>query len=318
MPHRFVTLAIVVFCVAMNGLLFFRGVWPRLWPGEPPPFTIDLGDEVRRSDHHIRWSIEDVSNDEDHPEKLTEAETWVTYRDLDNLFELHGKVGSDDPKAKQGIARLLVSNTPLTNVTMQSTYWVTREGDLRQMSVTFNFCTSTNLLPRGEDDLEVNVNGIVENGHWFPRYSVDPKDKSKKSKALDRPLMPVPVNPRGCLLNPLQPMDRLRGLRQGQHWQAPLSDPLVEALGAAVEAMCGFRLPGLSGDPRVLEAEVRKGTFPLAWNGQSVPCLVIDYRGTDVHDETSARTWVRKSDGRVLEQDCTAEGRKLRLVRMGE
>jgi hypothetical protein len=42
-----------------------------------------------------------------------------------------------------------------------------------------------------------------------------------------------------------------------------------------------------------------------------VPCRIIEYSG----DEASGRTWVRESDGLVLQQEITIDGKNLILER---
>src|ERR1700687_1039638 len=73
MPPRWVIVGIVAFWLVMTGWLFFRELWPRLQPGQPPPFRIDLADEAQNN-IPIRWSI--IKDGEDRGY----ARTWVNFR----------------------------------------------------------------------------------------------------------------------------------------------------------------------------------------------------------------------------------------------
>ena len=85
------------------------------------------------------------------------------------------------------------------------------------------------------------------------------------------------------------------GVREGQRWRIPCLDPL-DALNAV--------LPGNGPDMHYLDAEVLPGTHDLDWRGQTVPCLIIQYRG----DEREGRTWLRADDGLVLRQEMKHRG----------
>ena len=63
--------------------------------------------------------------------------------------------------------------------------------------------------------------------------------------------------------------------------------------------------------PRV-DAEVSSGS--LLWNGAEVPCFVIDYRQPGQRQLT-ARIWVRRSDGLVLQHLAVYGGMELVLER---
>src|SRR6266511_4349342 len=49
MPPRLLCPVILAFWFGMMLWLFQRDIWPRLAPGEPPPFTVNRADENRRS-----------------------------------------------------------------------------------------------------------------------------------------------------------------------------------------------------------------------------------------------------------------------------
>src|SRR5262245_38416076 len=47
MPSRIVCLGIILVWLGFNGWLFFRDLLPRLMPGQPPPYTIDIVEETK-------------------------------------------------------------------------------------------------------------------------------------------------------------------------------------------------------------------------------------------------------------------------------
>ncbi len=288
---RWVTVAVIFFWVAMTAWLFYRDLRPRLLPGQPPPFTFDLADEAK-DQFPTRWTVYQNGDDRGY------ARTQVLYREDSATFEMHGEFklwlpgeNPDGPK-RMGFA----------NVQVKNVYQVTREGDLREMRLTFK-------LQKMEEGVlaEAEITGRVENEYLTPTVTISiPPGFSKKLE-----LEPVKVAQRASVLNPLQPLNRLPNLRKGQKWRIPLVDPLPE-----VWQVIGKLLPGILGKPsgiQFLDAEVLPETQVFRWEPHTteVACLVIEYSGDDV----SARTWVRESDGLVLCQEVTQHGVNLKLVR---
>jgi hypothetical protein len=271
-----VTLGIVTFWLATTGWLFQRDLWPRLRPGQPPPYTIDLVDEARRAQAApIRWTV--FRDDQE----FGYARTEVRFHEPDDTFELHCRFELK-PAPRGGLL-------PVHIQTVQSQYRITREGQLRAVAV------DAHALLAGVE-VHGRVQGEVREQHFLPSVRIE----SPPGNVLyDKELDPVPVSARGSVLNPLHPLNRVTGLRPGQRWRMPLIDPLAAAV----------RRP--TTDVRFLDAEVLRGTEPLDWHGRAVPCLVIDYRG----DDTRARTWVRLLDGLVLQQEVTLQGERLLLQR---
>ena len=91
MPARPLVLAITLFWVATTGWLFYRDLWPRLRPGEPPPYTIDLADEALRKGPKISWKVLRGT------QKVGILNTWVTYRPQDDTFELNSEIPQQPP-----------------------------------------------------------------------------------------------------------------------------------------------------------------------------------------------------------------------------
>src|SRR5207248_2219240 len=85
MPPRYITLVIIAFWMVMSGWLFYSDLWPRLRPGQPPPYAIDLVDEARFRESTNDWVV--LQNGRD----IGYAKTWVDYRAADDTFKLNGQ-----------------------------------------------------------------------------------------------------------------------------------------------------------------------------------------------------------------------------------
>src|SRR5258708_5375628 len=55
MPSRSIVAAVLLFWLGANGWMFYREVWPHWRSGEPPPYTIDLTEELGHAS--VRWDI---------------------------------------------------------------------------------------------------------------------------------------------------------------------------------------------------------------------------------------------------------------------
>jgi len=339
MPPRFLTLAIIAFWVAMTGWFLSRDLWPRLRPGDLPPFPVSLTDEGASTQASVRWEV----STGDGLAPIYDVSTWVTYHETDDTFELRCLVLPKGLVPENYLAAQLVSSqgAPLTRLVwfaarkranlaarpgflgrkgigardmapgvlkwMDSTYRVSREGELREVDVRIKI---GDWMPDAEGcDIDAHNVVTVKDRRFFSIWEIKRKAGDQKF-FLEQDL--APVLPRGCLLNPLQPMKKLTRLREGQRWQTPLDEPWADAL------VTSAIIPVANGQPRILDAEVEAGTQMLKWNGREVPCQVISFRGTDVHDEASARVWARRSDGLVLRQETRLEGRTWLVKRMHE
>jgi hypothetical protein len=291
MPSRSIILAIVVFWLATTGWLIYRDLRLRLLPGEPPPYTIDLADEAEMST--IRWSV----FRDDNPKQTGYAKTKVRYNEADDMFEISGEFKFWSSGIMQGSADMV----------FEGLYSVTREGRLRAVDASATLFQATDArttLLKGADALgKARIEGTVQDRRFKPHLTLDVRGVLH----LERDLPIVEVSERGNVLNPLQPVNRLGGLRKGQHWRMPLVHPLSDALSAAVSSLLKQEVAGVSS----LDAEVLPETHVLEWGHTLVPCLVVEFTGEDVR----VRTWVRESDGTVLRQEVEQHGEKLALQR---
>src|SRR5262245_28295126 len=59
MPPRWLTLGIIGFWLATTAWMLWREVMPRWRAGEPPPYTLDLVDEISDADRpaYVHWTV---------------------------------------------------------------------------------------------------------------------------------------------------------------------------------------------------------------------------------------------------------------------
>jgi hypothetical protein len=295
MPPRSLVLAIVFFWVATTGWLFYRDLWPRLRSGQPPPYTIDLADEAQRSGPPIPWNVFRGHT------RVGEILTGLEYRESDDTFELHSKAAQPLDWGQIGPFWIRFKR-------ISSMYRVTRDGRLREIvaDVTIDV-RGIGLMRALGGSATAHIAGKVEDRRFVPRGWM-----SFGESLTQLPLEPVEVASEVSVLNPLHPINRVTGLRKGQHWQMPLLNPLNDSLMALLKKDPGaeFLLRDHAG-VRILQAEVLSETSFLYWKRRKVPCLVIEYRS----DEATARTWVRESDGLVLRQEASCWGDQVVMVR---
>jgi hypothetical protein len=310
-PPRYLTLAIVAFWLATTGWMAYRDVWPRLRAGGPPPFTIELTDELslaqgeerlgkkasRLAARAVAWKVELNGR------KAGEALTTVL-RHKDRTYELQARLlFNEEGRKKLGMGLVEISS-------ITCAYDVTSEGDLRGLTTRAVLSAGTGARPDPAGfQVEVGVEGEVKGGQLWLRpvlYEADRRKGAPRDGYVKRPLAldlaPVPVPERGAVLNSLQPLNRLTGLHEGQSWTVPRIDPLEYALAVFRKA---------APTSHRLLAEVSADT--IVYDGKDTLCWRIDYREPRSH--VSARTWARQSNGLVVRQEARVQGLVLALSR---
>jgi len=300
MPPRGVIVGILAFWTFMTSWLFIREIWPRMQPGQPPPFGIDLADEAQNS-IPIRWSI--FKDDEERP--CGYIRTWVNFRDQDDTFEMVGEFKLWKTSATSGQPDFVV----------RSKYRVTREGELREFesSVELNLkvkAAKSQGKDPNEDEPEITflhvellqLTGEVRENLCYAHLKLSPEVKkwAPLMTFLEKDIEPIAMPKRASLLNTLSPVNKLAKVRKGQHWRIPIIDPL---------SMIWNHSPRMQN----LDAQVLEETAWLKWGAKKepVPCLVIDYQG----DDLTGQTWIQEEDGLVVRQEITQHGAKLELRR---
>jgi hypothetical protein len=309
MPPRAVTLAILAFWLATFAWFCHHDLWPRLRPGQRPPYTIDLAQEVSGSSGR-QWEI--FYNGQ----TIGSATTWVGHRRADDTYELGTKCWFTKNKFAFPVNVPFVGHLGDLEIKhMDSTYRVTRDGDLREAEA--DLVAEFHALPArarhpadgGQDEppdpdstIRGHVQGVVKDGTFAPLWRVEFPGVGRQELRSD----PVEVATGHSVLSPLQPWNRLLDVQEDKRWQIRLFDPLMDSVGTLV--------PGAAraATVRELEAGVLQGTQPWTWNNADVPCLVIEYRG----DNITGKTYVRASDGLVIRQEMTRQDHTLALQRV--
>jgi hypothetical protein len=170
---------------------------------------------------------------------------------------------------------------------LDSMYRVGKDGNLRSIS-------AKAVVKTAGVELDVGVEGTVENGFLEPRII------GMFAQKLDK----IPMKQQGNVLNPMHLVNKLRGLREKQMWKIPLLDPLASLKDKFIAAQ-GGSMP-------VLIAEVKSDS--LTWDRKLVSCYKIEYY--EPGKEVVARTWVRKTDGLVLQQEASHLGFDMVLQRV--
>jgi hypothetical protein len=295
MPSRWMCLTIVAFWLATTGWLFWTDVLPELTPGQPPPFTIDLLDEVNQKYSEALWTVS-INGKETH-KAITRIRQhaagsrlgWLSRPLADDAFEL-----SIAYREMLSVNQGLPGGVRL--VKMDSAQLVTPRGQLLATDAFLEL----QLRPRPDIpfSIHLSLSGEMQGGQFLARLRVpEAKDLDRPLGDLaDRRLEPISVPPRPVILNPMHPVARMKGLRPRQSWQVPQFDPLAVAVAASA---------GLDLRNRMLKAHVLAEVQTIVWRGQPRRCLKVEYhKGSELLVET----WVDEATGRVLRQEATCDG----------
>jgi hypothetical protein len=269
MPSRPVTVTILVFWLAAVAWFCRHDLWPRLRPGDRPPYTLDLAQEVSGPEAR-HWNV--FHNGK----TIGQARSWVGHNRDDDTYELFTRINF----FRFELAAVHVQR-------MKSMYRVTRDGYLRAVDADMAFSLGADEGPQ----VTASVQGEVRDGVLTPHWKIEaPALRTHK----EGDLQAIEVSNNRSVLSPMQPWNRLLNVQENRTWRIELFDPLMAALSGLAP------VPGRDLGVRTLEAGVLQGTRDLSWNNQDVPCLVIEYRGEGI----VGRTFVRQSDGLVLRQQA--------------
>src|SRR3954452_8087205 len=239
MPGRWLSLAIIASWLGTTGWLLWRDVWPRWRPNQPPPYTIDLIEEVTtapRSKPRIRWEVSQNG------QLVFRAWTWVE-RPQPEVFELKAEVKppsgvEPEPTVAVGPARVLARR-------LESTYRVTQEGQLLGIEGTIEIARVEINVPLPglsgpglSADVTAHFSGEVRGGQFYSAVQLRSPLLSQEVKT---DLKPVPVSSQGSVLLPLHPVSRIQGLRPGQEWRMAVMNPLHAALAATAKEKLRFQ-----------------------------------------------------------------------------
>lgn len=296
MPPRWLSVLIVAAWLA-TGWFFWRDQWPNWRSGEPPKFHIDLVDEVQNQERLITtWNVLRQRKNDEKPQALFGAKTWVVYQSEDDSFTLHAELKA---KGKETFSLLTFAVK-----TMTSEYRVTRGGQLRELRSRVGLASLPPTSPK-EKGIARHTETTEENAHFLlwgevrgDRFFAHCQASAALApKLLEMDLPPVSVAHNASVLLPLHPVNRIHGLRLGQSWRQPLVDPIRDALGS---------LHGLGGGIHYLNARVLSRPQVLTRDDDSeATCLVIEYED---EGEFVGRTWVEQDSEHVEQQEVLLAG----------
>ena len=307
MPSRFASAFIVLFWLAATGYVVHRDVWPRLFADAPPPIQIDLVDEAT-SRVPVRWLI--YRGDE----KIGSLTTELRYEEADDTFWFDNEyrqisIPYDVPGL--GVVTVYVPEV-LSGVR------VTRDGDLREQTLAGTIEVRVPAGPRFVTlaSAEADISGVVRDAVLYGHCRVD----SSFGTSIDKELDPVPV-PAGQVLNPMMPVNRLRGIRPGQRWVIRQVDPLARAMAASLNELAQDQSPlgrlsgplGANQTPELVATVRSRAEALTRRNGTTVDCWVIDYRSGP--NAAEATTWVAVEGDRVIRQEARLLDDTLRFER---
>jgi hypothetical protein len=292
MPSRRAAAFILAFWLAVTGYVAYRDLWPVLFASGPPPVAIDLADEASQN-VPIHW----VVNWNGKP--VGKLVTQMRYVEADDTFRFTTTYRQ---------LRLEMSGVTVVVPEFTSAVRVTRDGDLREQSADGKLELELHGTKVG--DLTAKLAGTVTGGQLVATVdaSLDAGGGLFRRR-LSRTLDPVPVR-QGQPLNPLLPVNRLRGVTPGRpRWVVEENDPFKEVV-RLVKRELNLPLPDEHNGPLI--GDVLSASQDLQWHNESVACWVIEYRRDD---EVQVRTWLRTSDGKVLKQEAFAKGDTMTIVR---
>lgn len=257
-----------------------------------PSYAIDLMDEARKQGQtDIQWRVfyekktsADSRGDRDPGGEPTfTATTEVNYREKpDDSFAFQMEFSPRKGRFRYFKVGILQIKE------MTSLYRVNRAGQLLEMEAQFDFS-----LEKIKTDFRLKLEGRVENEKFYSSYRVQ---SPLLEEDLVQNLPTLKMNYQGSILQPLHPVNRIRGIRPGQTWTMPMINPLQDALKASqgwgqAEVQVEYVL-----------ARVSPKTQLLPDCEYSIPCYVIDYEDSR---DMNPRTWVQVSTGLVLRQEAT-------------
>jgi hypothetical protein len=220
---------------------------------------------------------------------------WTVLQDGKRLGSATSRVHGNDDRTFEFQSSYQFNQFTIGPVEIQQIeqrYKVSEEGKL--MSVTVKFVGKL-----GKPGFTLDLKGDVVNDELHPRLLFNDEQTPDIGK--------IKFVQKGNFVNPMHLLNRLRGLREGRTWTINLPD-----IQAGVEHPLFRDLIRKIGGPSVLIAEVTTDT--LAWDHREVACYKIEYH--EPGKEVTVRTWVRRIDGLVLQQDTSQFGFDLVLQRI--
>ena len=279
MPPRLITLGIIVFWLGMTAWLIQREIVPLMIAGASPSYQPDLTDELGSP----------VLN-------------WTIYRNDKREGSATSRVIPNDDRSFDFSSTYLLNGLaigPVRFEMIELNYKVADDGKLRAMAMSV-----TGSLPvlAGNQTLKGVLKGDVVDDEFEPEAKLFFGKIEEKLPTFEK----VKIQQHGHFVNSMHLLNRLRDLREGRTWKISLANLTSEVKGPA-----GALFKNMKG-PNELIAVVETGE--LKWDSKETPCYKIEYREPG-KDEVVGRTWVRKLDGLVLQQEGSQMGIDLVFTR---
>lgn len=312
MPSRPVVVLVVLFWLAVVGVVVYQDVVPRYFGDQPPAPHFDAAAELSHTT--VSWTIYRGPADKTTDEPIGKMTSEIEYAQADDTFKYVNRYRA--VKFKQYGAELTI---PTATTTLR----LSRDGKLKgqRLNGTAELDLPRLWGPGQKLTATAEAEGEVKDGFLVGSATLTCPDLLSEPSV--GTFTPVPV-PDGQVLNPLMPLDRLKDVVPGRRWVVQQVDPLREALGELLvkglqDEMAkqgnGKKKPAPVTLPKPPEliASVRTSPVDLDREGGPVSCWVIDYTTED--KSIQARTWVSRVDGRVLRQEASSQGERLRFER---
>jgi hypothetical protein len=298
MPSRWLSLTIVAFWLVAMGWLFWHELWPGWRPGEPPPFHIDLVEEVQKTNKlRITWTVQRQGSDDEKPRDVFRAYTSVEYLKDDDSFLL---IAEFTARKEPGTKTRPFSVAGFQVKSMSSQYRVDRMGELRSLRAEIHVTPREDvgrvmaLWGGDQPDSRLLLWGEVRGDQLFTHCR---GTLASNERSVEINLPPAAVSHNGSVIMPLHPVNRIHGLRPGQSWRQPIIDPFRDAFAV---------LPGFSGGVRYVNARVLPQAQVLKLGPSTeTSCLVIEYEDDG---KNVGSTWIEEGSERVQRQEASLEG----------
>lgn len=294
MPSRIGIVFILIFWLATVGYVGYRDVWPRLVRDAAPTVWIDLSDEATQT-VPVRWG-------------LYRGETRVGTMNSQMVFD----TVSEQFRFVTKYREFQVDVQPIRCVVpeMELTTQLDRSGQLRGQ--TLHGMLIAKLLGQELARGTATIECVVRDGELVGQCRLE----SDFFPPIEEPLEATPV-PDGQVLNPLQPVNRLRGVRAGLRWVIYENDPLGDAIANATKQV--LKKKGLGSSLFAPKPTERQSMIATVSDEPEMihtakgdhRCWSIEIRG----ERGTATIWVRASDGFVMRQIAVVGGDSLRLER---
>lgn len=287
MPPRLISVMIVMLFIVVNTSLFYAEILPRIRSGLPPSFNVDLADEAGNLRPVVNWKVLVRG------EEFLKLRTGVTL--VDNQEDEFWLWAEYSQPTNAGLKPALDF---LGLKMMRNEFRIHRDGDMLGLQAKVQIESL-----RGVDfPLTLEISGEVSNGLLRPEVKVDSRlgERTFKLESMD-----VPVS--GAVFQPFLPVHRILGLYPGRTWKQPFFDPLSLAFSS------GVAQGGLEQGTGSVIAKVRNDIADVMWGGKKIPCIIIDYTGSDLE----STVWVGVQNGMVIRQkNRLSESMEWDLIRL--